>query len=105
MSQVIGLDAFVAAKDGDDIVIGGSGNDVITGGNGDDVLIGGGGFNQLFGGRGNNVLIDGGSSGVEPPDPTPLPHLQPVPEPATLVLVSCGLGATFLRRRRPRGDE
>jgi hypothetical protein len=88
LSQVIGLNAFVAAKDGDDIVNGGPGDDVITGGNGDDVLIGGGGLNHLFGGRGNNVLIDGGPSGVEPP-----------------LLVSCGLGATFFRRRRPRGDE
>lgn len=100
LSQVIGLNAFVAAKDGDDIVIGGPGDDVFTGGNGDDVLIGGGGHNLLFGGPGDNVLINGGPGTVEPPDPTPLPHLQPVPEPATLVLVSCGLGAAFLRRRR-----
>jgi hypothetical protein len=34
-----------------------------------------------------------------------LPHLQPVPEPGTLVLVSCGLGATFWRRRRTRANE
>ena len=105
LSQVIGLHVFVAAKDGDDIVVGGPGDDVFTCGNGDDVLIGGGGCNRLFGGRGSNVLINGGPSGVEPPDPTPLPHLEPVPEPATLVLVSCGLGATFLRRRRARADD
>jgi hypothetical protein len=105
LSDVFGLDAFVAAKDGNDIVGGGHGDDILKGGNGDDVLIGGPGFNLLFGGPGDNVLIDGGPGNVEPPDPTALPHLQPVPEPGTLVLVSCGLGATFLRRRRTRANE
>jgi hypothetical protein len=103
LGQIVGLGVFVAARDGDDIVVGGHGNDTITGGNGDDVLIGGGGVDHLFGGRGNNILLGGGPSGnVDPPDPVALPHLQPVPEPATMTLVGLGLGAAALRRRRSR---
>lgn len=102
LGQIFGLDVFVAARDGDDIVVGGHGNDTITGGNGDDTLIGGGGLDRLFGGLGNNLLIGGGPTGdVDPPDPVALPHLQTVPEPATMMLMSLGLGVSAVRRRRP----
>jgi len=99
LSGIIGVNVFVAAKDGNDIVVGGTGDDVLTGGNGDDILIGGPGADALFGGPGDNVLLDGGGGGIEPPDPTPLP-LQAVPEPATMLLLGMGLGASVVRRRR-----
>jgi Ca2+-binding RTX toxin-like protein len=99
LSGISGVNAFVAAKDGNDVVVGGHGDDVLTGGKGDDVLIGGPGADSLFGGPGNNVLLDGGGGGtIEPPDPEPLP-LQTVPEPATILLVGLGLGAFIVGRR------
>jgi Ca2+-binding RTX toxin-like protein len=99
LSGITGVNVFVAAKDGDDIVIGGRGDDVITGGKGDDVLNGGPGADSLFGGPGDNILLDGGGSlRIEPPDPEPLPA-QAVPEPATMLLLGLGLGASVVRKR------
>jgi Ca2+-binding RTX toxin-like protein len=115
LGGITGVNVFIAAKAGDDVLLGGNGDDILSGGDGDDILIDNVGADQLFGGAGDDVLLGGpgaklsggpGSNVLiggtpftdDPPlDPAPL---QRVPEPATMLLLATGAAAIATRRRR-----
>jgi Ca2+-binding RTX toxin-like protein len=99
LTAIGALEVFVAAKGGDDVLLGGDGPEILSGGPGDDVFVGGSILNIIFTGDGADVVIGGRRSFDDPPpDPTPLPS-PTVPEPGLLLLAGSAFGAGVVQRR------
>ena len=56
------LNAYLAAGDGNDVLVGGAGNDTLIGGAGRDILIGGAGADSLVDGSGDALMIAGSTA-------------------------------------------